>query len=118
MIHILDEIELPAERIATVLELLEQRYLPSLPARHTLSLSQRWVSPPVAVPGRPNTLWLLWQVTDEFGYYTMRGTAGPEVAAFWQAVDALCERRQRHVLADAAHPVPQPLSAGASHHGQ
>ena len=119
MIHILDEIELPPERIAAVLDMLEQRYLPGLPGRYTLTLSQRWVSPPVAVPGQPNTLWLLWQVTDELGYYTMRGTAGPEVEAFWRDVDQLCERRRRHVLADAAQPVPQPLSSAVEpRHGE
>lgn len=118
MIHILDEIELAAERIPTVLTLLEQRYLPGLPSRYTLTLSQRWVSPPVAIPGRPTTLWLLWQVTDEMGYYTMRGTAGPEVEAFWQEVDGLCEQRRRHVLAPAEQPLPQPLAATEEpHHG-
>jgi hypothetical protein len=118
MIHILDEIELAAEQIPTVLEWLEQRYLPGLPARHTLSLSQRWVSPPVAIPGRPNTLWLLWQVTDELGYYTMRGTAGPEVEAFWRAVDSLCLRRRRHILGAAEQPLPQPEQPVAEqHHG-
>lgn len=117
MIHILDEIELAAEHVPTVLALLEQRYLPGLPQRHTLTLAQRWVSPPVSLPGRPNTLWLLWQVTDELGYYTMRGTAGPEVAAFWQEVDALCSGRRRHVLTDATQLLPQPLATEESRHG-
>jgi len=109
MIHILDEIVLDASQVPTVLQWLDERYLPGLPARRTLSLLQRWVSPPVAVPDAPITLWLLWQVTDTYGYYGMRGTAGPEVAAFWADVDALCQHRRRHVMADAASPLPQAL---------
>jgi len=109
MIHILDEIVLQPSQVATVLAWLEQRYLPGLAARHTLSLAQRWVSPPVAVPDSPTTLWLLWQVPEPYAYYTMRGTAGPEVEAFWRDVDQLCVSRRRHVLADAAQPLAQPL---------
>jgi hypothetical protein len=109
MIHILDEIVLDAAQVPVVLQWLDERYLPGLPARRTLSLCNRWVSPPVAVPDQPNTLWLLWQVADAAGYYGMRGTAGPEVAAFWQAVDKLCHQRRRHVLNDAGLPLPQPL---------
>lgn len=109
MIHILDEIVLDAGQVPVVLQWLEERYLPGLPARRTLSLLNRWVSPPVAVPDSPTTLWLLWQVTDAYGYYGMRGTAGPEVEAFWRAVDGICRDRRRHVLADAAQPLSQPL---------
>jgi len=110
MIHILDEIVLDApEQAATVLRWLDERYLPGLPARRTLTLAQRWVSPPVAVPGTALTLWLLWQVPDAYGYYGMRGTAGPEVEAFWRDVDQLCASRRRHILGDAAQPLPQPL---------
>lgn len=72
MIHILDEIVLDPAQIPGVLQMLVESYLPGLPARHTLSLCQRWVSPPVTIPDQPNTLWLLWQVTDELGYYGMR----------------------------------------------
>ncbi len=104
-VNILDEIVLQPGDIAEVLKLLESEYLPGLQSRHTLSLSRRWVSPPVQLKGQNNTLWLLWAVTDVMGYYTMRGTAGPEVTAFWAAVDKLCLQRRRHVLADAAQPL-------------
>lgn len=108
-VHILDEIVLQADDIDSVLELLESHYLPGLPARHTLTLAQRWVSPPVRLVGQPNTLWLLWTVSDVYGYYTMRGTAGPEVHAFWAAVDKLCLQRRRHVMGEASEPLPQTL---------
>lgn len=108
-VHILDEIVLQPDNLHAVLEMLEDRYLPGLPARHALTLAQRWVSPPVRLADQPNTLWLLWTVTDAYGYYTMRGTAGPEVTAFWEAVDKLCLRRRRHVMGDASEPLPQPL---------
>lgn len=108
-IHILDEIVLQPEDINTVLQLLENQYLPGLAARRTLRLTQRWVSPPVRLDVQPNTLWLLWAVTDVYGYYTMRGTAGPEVSAFWEAVDQLCLQRRRHVMGDAEQPLPLPL---------
>lgn len=108
-VHILDEIVLQPDNIATVLQMLESQYLPGLPSRHTLSLSRRWISPPVQLEGRANTLWLLWEVTDVMGYYTMRGTAGPEVAAFWEAVDKLCLQRRRHVMTDAGTPLAGPL---------
>ena len=104
MIQILDEILLDPEQIPALLALLDQRYLPQA-ARRGLSLLQRWVSPPVAVPGELNRLWLLWQVPDVWGYYAMRSGAGAEVVAFWGAVDDLCRHRRRHVLGDAEQPL-------------
>ena len=111
MIHILDEIVLAADDELKVLALLESHYLPGLSSRPTLSLLNRWISPPVAVPGQPNTLWLLWQVESELGYYAMRGTAGAEVAEFWARIDAICQSRHRHVLTDAGAALPRPLEA-------
>lgn len=104
MIRILDEIFLDPEQIPALLTLLEERYLPQAASRG-LTLLQRWVSPPVAVPGELNRLWLLWQVPDVWGYYAMRSGAGSEVAEFWGEVDDLCRRRQRHVLGDAEQPL-------------
>jgi hypothetical protein len=111
MIHILDEIVLAADDEHQVLALLESHYLPSLAARPTLSLLNRWMSPPVLVPGQPNTLWLLWQVESEMGYYAMRGTAGAEIAEFWARVDGICQSRRRHVMTAAGAPLPRPLEA-------
>jgi len=108
-VHILDEIVLDPGNIAPVLQLLEDGYLPGLAARQTLSLLQRWVSPPVQLDAQSNTLWLLWEVSDLYGYYTMRGTAGEGVLRFWAAVDDLCLQRRRHVMGDATQPLPKPL---------
>jgi len=106
MIHLLDEIVLPAERIGQVLALLETDYLPGA-QRRGLTLIQRWVSPPVAIAGQPNSLWLLWQLPDAGSYYHMRGSAGAEVVEFWSAVDGICNSRRRQVLTAADQPLPQ-----------
>jgi hypothetical protein len=107
MIQILDEILLDPEQIPVLLALLDQRYLPQAAPRG-LTLLQRWVSPPVVVPGELNSLWLLWQVADVWSYYGMRSAAGAEVPAFWNAVDGLCQRRRRHVLGSADLPLARP----------
>ena len=111
LIHILDEIVLAAPDVARVLALLDGSYLPGLAARPSLVLRARWVSPPVAVDGVDNTLWLLWEVSEPYGYYAMRGAAGPEVAQFWAEVDALARKRRRHVLQDAALALAMPVEA-------
>ncbi|GAB3625919.1 hypothetical protein PTE30175_01083 [Pandoraea terrae] len=108
MIHVLDEIVVDAKHISAVLSLLQEHYLGTSAARG-LTLLNRWVSPPVGVPDAPNTLWLLWQLPGVMAYYGMRGAAGPEVIAFWSAVDGLCHRRCRHVLTDADQPLPVPM---------
>lgn len=110
MIRILDEILLAPEHIPSLLALLDQRYLPQAATRG-LTLQQRWVSPPVAVPGELNRLWLLWQVPDVWGYYAMRLGAGAEVREFWAAVDERGRHLHRHVLGDADQPLAQPEAA-------
>ncbi|WP_342246694.1 hypothetical protein [Pseudomonas sp. OTU5201] len=107
MIHILDEIPLVAGRVAQVLEALDRLYLPACSGRG-LTLEQRWVSPPVVVPGQPNTLWLLWRVADVPAYYAMRSAAGAEVRAFWDLVEEGGSCRRRHVLGSADHPLEAP----------
>ncbi|MCY1557703.1 hypothetical protein D9M68_945750 [compost metagenome] len=59
----------------------------------------------MVVPGQPNTLWLLWQVADVPAYYAMRSSAGAEVRAFWDLVEADCGQRRRHVLGAADQPL-------------
>lgn len=105
MIQIVDEITLAPERIPDVLALLRERYLPGHAARG-LTAAGRWVSPPVAVPGQPSTLWLTWQVADAPAYYRMRALTDADVVGFWMAVDALCDARRRHVMTDADAPLP------------
>jgi hypothetical protein len=98
MIHVLDEIVVNAEHVPAVLTLLQEHHL-----------SNRWVSPPVAIPDERNTLWLLWQLPGVLAYYGMRAAAGLEVIEFWSAVDQLAHRRRRHVLTGADHPLPEPM---------
>ncbi|NTX28167.1 hypothetical protein HT746_13650 [Burkholderia pyrrocinia] len=105
MIQIVDEITLAPERIPDVLALLHDRYLPGHAARG-LTAAGRWVSPPVAVPGQPSTLWLTWHVADAPAYYRMRGLTDGDVVAFWRAVDGMCDARSRHVMTDADTPLP------------
>lgn len=108
MIHVLDEIVVDAKHVPAVLALLQARYLHGSAARG-LTLLNRWVSPPVAIPDEPNTLWLLWQLPGVLAYYGMRAAAGPEVIEFWSAVDQLAHRRRRHVLTGADQPLPEPM---------
>jgi hypothetical protein len=108
MIQILDEITLAPERIPEVLALLRQQVLPGHVSRG-LALAGQWVSPPVAVPGQPNTLWLSWRVEDALAYYRMRAMTTAEVVGFWMAVDAICEGRRRHVMVDADAVLPAPV---------
>ncbi|MFD1554898.1 hypothetical protein ACFSHT_04535 [Paraburkholderia silviterrae] len=110
MIQILDEITLAPERVPEVLALLRQHYLPGHASRG-LSLAGQWVSPPVAIPGQSNLLWLLWQVADAPAYYRMRAMTDAAVVGFWANVDAICESRRRHVMVDAQTPLPAPLEA-------
>ncbi|AOR70103.1 hypothetical protein BBJ41_21220 [Burkholderia stabilis] len=111
MIQIVDEITLAPERIPDVLALLRDRYLPGHAARG-LTAAGRWVSPPVAVPGQPSTLWLTWHVDDAPSYYRMRALTDGDVVAFWMAVDGLCDARRRHVMTDADAPLPALKEAG------
>ncbi|MFC7516787.1 hypothetical protein ACFQUU_17405 [Herbaspirillum sp. GCM10030257] len=107
MIHVLDEIVLDAAHVPAVLTLLHERYLPGCAARGMTPLN-RWVSPPVAVNGEPNTLWLLWQLPSVLAYYGMRNNASTDLPGFWSAVDGLCRQRRRHVLGCADEPLQKP----------
>lgn len=106
MIRILDEIHLHPEQVPALLECLDQGYLPHA-EYHGLTLLQLWVSPPVAVPGEHNRLWLLWQVPDVATYYSLRMDAGVEAMAFWAEVAERTVQRRRHVLVTADQPLPQ-----------
>jgi hypothetical protein len=110
MIHILDEITLAPQRVSDVLALLHEHYLPWHASRG-LTLAGRWVSPPVAIPGESNVLWLSWHVEDSPSYYRMRAMTTSEAVGFWARVDAICESRRRHVMVDADAVLPAPLEA-------
>lgn len=101
MIGILDQIEVQADRLSALRQLIETSYKPGAIARG-MTQAATWISPPVAVPGTPNTLWVLWQVPDIGAWWGMRQRAGfdPALPAYWAEVDKLCSRRDRHYLVD------------------
>ncbi|HSB95629.1 MAG TPA: hypothetical protein VLC91_04240 [Spongiibacteraceae bacterium] len=121
MIGILDQIEVSAAQLAAVQNLLVERYLPGALTRG-MTLTRSWVAPPVAVPGAPNTLWILWELPDIGAWWRMRARAGadPALVTFWAEVDRLCVKRQRHYLidndlqGDSVLPAPLPLTGVAS----
>ena len=110
MIQLLDEIVVDAGQLPALRQLLAERYLPGAQARGMV-LTAEWISPPVVVPGEPNTLWLLWQLPDLASWWSMRAQAGvdPTVAALWREVDGLCRTRRRHALVPADQPLPYPV---------
>jgi len=103
MIQLLDEIVVAADSLPIVRALLHERYLPGALARK-MQLAGEWVSPPVTVAGAPHTLWVSWQLPDIDAWWAMRQQVSfdPAVGAFWQDVDALCQRRTRHVQTSAS----------------
>lgn len=114
MIRLLDELVVDAEQLAPLRELLAAAYFPGAQARG-MQLAAQWVSPPLALADAPNTLWLLWQLPDLGAWWAMRAQAArdPAVTALWQQVDALCQSRRRHVLAEADAPLLQELRHAA-----
>lgn len=108
MIAILHEIRCSAEALPGLVQRFEQDYLPAALERG-LILKGKWVSPPVALPDRPNTLWWQWQVADAASYYGMRAGQTGQVVDFWAAVDEVALERHRHVMVPADEPLPQPL---------
>lgn len=110
MIGILDQIEVAAEKLPALQQLIDTAYTPGATARG-MQLANSWVSPPVATPGTPTTLWLLWQVPDIGAWWNMRSRAGfdPAIPPYWAEVDTLCCRRDRHYLVDGRAIATQPL---------
>jgi hypothetical protein len=109
MITILDEICLPAGELSSTIQLFESDYLPAAEERG-LTLVAKWVSPPVAMHDRPNTLWLQWQVPDPESYWAAaNGGQVEDVAAFWAKVGAIADTRRRHVMVPADTALPTRL---------
>lgn len=106
-IHLLDEFVVEPAQLPALRALLTERYLPGARERG-LALAGEWVSPPVAIPGEPNTLWLLWRLPDVAGWWQMRFQAGadPAVAALWAELAPLCRARRRHTLVAADRALP------------
>ena len=95
MITIQDCLTLSADKLPQLNALFESEYRPAAEQRG-MSLIETRLSPPLPLQREAVNLWLRWQVTDVGAWWGMRAMAGtPEVAAFWQKVDALCESRER-----------------------
>lgn len=103
MIGILDQIEIDADKLPALQQLLTERYLPGALARG-MKLTRSWVSPPLALINDPMTLWVLWEVAHvgEWWGMRMRAAADPSLPAYWADVDKLCKKRDRHYLVDTA----------------
>lgn len=110
MISILDEIQLPADALTDVLQLVNADYLDAALERG-LSPAGQWVSPPVVIADQPNTLWLQWQVSDVMSYYGSRAMQTEAVTAFWEKVDAIAIARRRHVRVAANTDLPASLAS-------
>jgi hypothetical protein len=117
MIGILDQIEIDADKLSAMQQLLSERYVPGAIARG-MKLTRSWVSPPLALINEPMTLWVLWEVEHVGSWWNMRmrAAADPSVPAFWGDADKLCKKRDRHYLVDTAPaadaallPAPVPL---------
>lgn len=117
MIGILDQFEVQPGGLPALQDLIDERYLPAAQAR---GMTQKFlsVSPPVALIGTPNTVWVLWEVPDVGAWWNMRFQSGadPSVAEFWSAVDSLCDKRDRHYLVDGrpTTSLAQPLDLGTT----
>lgn len=116
MTKIMDEIVLQPRAIKKVLQLFGDEYSPGA-ERRGLKLLSQWLSPPVELSDSPNTLWLLWELPDDpWAFWGMRTAQGPEVVAFWAAVDGLSLSRKRHVVVDAESPLVAPIPSHEKNH--
>ena len=103
MIGILDQIEIDADKLPALQQLITERYLPGAIARG-MKLARSWVSPPLALMNDPMTLWVLWEVAHVGEWWGMRvrAAADPTLPVYWADVDKLCKKRDRHYLVDTA----------------
>ena len=114
MVLIQDRITVASGKLNVVQQLFRDRYVePAM--KRGLTLLESHVSPPLLLANGAATLWLRWQVSDVGAWWAMRAQAGtPDVANFWQAVDELCEQRERIYLSDDVQQAlqgPQDISA-------
>ena len=103
MIGILDQIEIDADKLPALQQLITERYLPGAIARG-MKLTRSWVSPPLALMNDPMTLWVLWEVAHVGEWWGMRVRAAADASlpVYWADVDKLCKKRDRHYLVDTA----------------
>jgi hypothetical protein len=118
-IHIVDDIECaPAQRAALVAA-LEKHYRPQAEALG-LRLRALWLEPPVEVDGVASRALVTWELADVAAFWSwrLRGTARPDLAAFWSDSAPQIRRRVRRYVApvesSALEPFARATDAGAA----
>jgi Stress responsive A/B Barrel Domain len=120
-IHILDEIEFAPGRRAAFLAALEKRYRPQAEALG-LRLRSVLLEPPIEVAGVAARAWIGWELDGiaAFWSWRARGTAQPDLAAFWSdAAPQIARRVRRYAGAGSLEsaglePAATASSAGAA----
>jgi hypothetical protein len=106
-ILILDEIEAKPGMAAAVREAYRQDYAPAARARG-MTLEAAWQHPPaIDIPELPATLFWLWSVEGEAGWWKQRLSRKADGAderedklAFWQGLAPMIAGRKRRMLTD------------------
>jgi hypothetical protein len=99
-IRLIYELEVPPNRLREVHELFTNDYLPGAVERG-MTFDGAHITPPVVLDDAPTTLVLQFSLRDADAVWAMkrRVTDAPEVAQFWQNVDAIVSSRRRRFLA-------------------
>lgn len=106
-ILILDEIEVMPGMTAHVREAWRTQYRPGAQARGMV-LQSAWQHPPVLdIPELPATLFYLWSVEGESGWWKQRLSRRPDGSderddkeAFWRGIAPMVRSRKRRMLTD------------------
>jgi hypothetical protein len=106
-ILILDEIETKPGMAAQVREAYRQGYVPGAMARG-MKLDAAWQNPPaIDITELPATLFWLWSVEGEHGWWKQRLSRKPDGSderedklAFWQTIAPLIQSRKRRMLTE------------------
>ena len=114
MIVIQDRLELAAVHLDRLRTLFREQYQQGA-AERGLSFIDSMVSPPVRLSNGHVVLWLKWQVADAPAWWAMRAQSGqPSVAAFWNEVDSICQRRERTYLVNSDEVSASPAGEDVS----
>ena len=106
-ILILDEIEAKPGMAAQIRQAYRSDYFPAAKARG-MKLEAQWQSPPAMdIAELPTTLFYLWSVKGEAGWWKQRlsrkadgSDEREDKLAFWQGLAPLIEGRKRRMLTD------------------
>ncbi len=106
-IRILDEIEAKPGLAAQVRDAYRAEYAPAAKARG-MKLEAQWQSPPaIDIDELPTTLFFLWSVKGEAGWWKQRlsrkkdgSDEREDKLAFWQGLAPLINGRRRRMLTD------------------